>query len=295
MGFEALYWLPFLHQWRHECGIERDRLIPISRGGASIWYDAPQGVELYAMRTPQAVRVENRLRQHDAGMMKQTHVRDFDRRVYKDVAETLGLHGYLTLHPANMYQTLRPFWDGETGIQWLNSRMRFNPFPTFGLDGVTLPEKFIAVRFYFRPTFQRTPLNIEFATHCIRMVAKRQPVVILNNPHMLDDHLDFVPKGEPNVSVLSDLVDLTPQNNLAIQGAVLQRAMGYVGTYGGMAQLALRMGKPSISLYDEWHGTALPHRHLSDALALNLGVGFNVVRVGDLPQLQSVLPSVILH
>lgn len=295
MGFEALYWLPWLQQWRHAMGIDRDRIIPISRGGASLWYDAPRGIELFEMRTPQAVRVENRLRHQETGQLKQTHVRDFDRQVYRDVADTLGLRTYQTLHPAWMYQSLRAFWEAEHGIAWLQDRVRFAPLPTFALEGVTLPEKFVAVRFYFRPTFMRSPLNLEFATHCIRMIAKQQHVVVLNNPHTIDDHLDFLPKDTPNVSVLSDLVDLTPQNNLAVQSAVLQRALGYVGTYGGMAQLALRLGKPSISFYDEWHGTALPHRHLSDALALSLTVGFNVLRVGDLPLLQSVLPSVIVN
>lgn len=295
VGFEALYWLPWLAQFRAEFGIPRDRLIPITRGGAALWYDTPSGIELFEMRTPQDVRVENRLRHNETGQLKQTHVRAFDRQVYRDVAETLGLKTYQTLHPAWMYQSLRPFWEAERGIQWLQSRVRFAPLPTLGLEGVTLPEKFVAVRFYFRPTFMRSPLNLEFATHCIRMIAKQQPVIVLNNPHVVDDHLDFVPKNEPNVLVLSDLVDLTPANNLAVQSAVLQRALGYVGTYGGMAQLALRLGKPSISLYDEWHGTALPHRHLSDALALSLGVGFNVVRVGDLPQLQSVLPHVVVN
>ena len=294
VGFEALYWLPFLAQLRHELGIERDRLIPITRGGAAVWYDAPKGIELFDMRTPQDVRVENRMRHAETGQLKQTHVRPFDRQVYRDVADTLGLSSYQTLHPAWMYQTLRPFWEAETGLTWLQSRVRFTPLPLLNIDGVTLPKDFVAVRFYFRPTFQRSPLNLDFATHCVRMIAKTNPVVILNNPHVVDDHLDFVPKDEPNVTILSDLVDLTPANNLAVQSAVLQQALGYVGTYGGMAQLALRMGKPCVALYDEWHGTALPHRHLSDALALSLRTTFTTLRVGDLPLLQSVLPAVTL-
>lgn len=295
VGFEALYWLPWLAQFRADLKIDRSRLIPITRGGAAVWYDTPRGVELFGMRTPQDVRVENRLRHNETGQLKQTHVRDFDRQVYRDVVETLGLSSYLTLHPAWMYQGLRPFWEAETGLSWLQSRVQFPPFPTLGLEGVTLPEKFVAVRFYFRPTFMRSPLNVDFARHCVRVIAKHQPVILLNNPHAVDDHFDFLPKDEPNVTILSDLIDLTPENNLAVQSAVLQRALGYVGTYGGMAQLALRMGKPTISVYDEWHGTALPHRHLSDALALSLGVGFTVLRVGDLPMLQSVLPTVVMN
>jgi hypothetical protein len=192
-----------------------------------------------------------------------------------------------------MYQGLDPFWNGEHGLQWLQRRVRFAGMPSLNLEGVTLPEKFVAVRFYFRATLKRTPLVLDFCKHAIRMVAKHQPVIVLNNPGFVDDHMDYVPKDEPNVQVLSDLVQLTPENNLAIQSAVLSKALGFVGTYGGMAQLALRLGKSSVSVYDDWNGTALPHKHLSEALAINQGLAFHVVKLGDLPLLQQVLPQVV--
>ena len=287
--------MPFLAAFRHAFNIPSGRIIPISRGGASIWYDASKGVELLSMRTPQDLRVENRIQQQQTGLLKQVHVTPFDRQVIRDAADTLGLRRYLTLHPAWMYQTLAPFWDGQRGLAWLQDRVRFAPLPALQLNGATLPERFVAVRFYHRATFKRTPLAQDFVVHCITRIAQSQPVVILNNPHVIDDHMDIVPRDIPNVTVLSDLVQLTPENNLAMQSAVLSKALGFVGTYGGMAQLALRLGKPSISVYDEWQGTALPHRHLSDALALHLGVAFNVVRMGDLPQLQAVLPTVVTN
>lgn len=292
MGFESLYWIPFLAKLRHDFGIAPERLIPITRGGAAIWYDTPTGVELFAMRTPQDVRVENRLQQQRTGLLKQTHVTPFDRQVLRDVAETLGLRRYHTLHPAWMYQTLEDFWEARRGLTWLQDRVRFTPLPTFKLDSVTLPPAFIAVRFYFRSTLPATPSVVAFAKHAIRRLAQTQPVVILTSGHVLDDHLDYLPKDVPNLTVLSDLIPMTPQDNLAVQAAVLQRALGFVGTYGGMAQLALRLGKPSVSVYDEWHGTAPPHKHLSEALARQMGVGFNVVRIGDVPQLQAAFPLV---
>jgi hypothetical protein len=293
VGFESLYWLPFLAKFRHDFAIPAERIVPITRGGAALWYDAPKGLELYAMRTPQEVRVENRIQHQRTGMLKQTHVTPWDRQVLRDAAETLGLRKYRTLHPAWMYQVLEPFWEARTGLNWLQDRVRFAPFPQMNLEGVTLPESFVAVRYYFRATLRATSTVVEFAKHSIRMLAKSQPVVILTSGHYLDDHLDYIPKDVPNVTVLSDLVTLTPQNNLAIQAAVLQRALGFVGTYGGMAQLALRLGKPSVSVYEDWHGTAFPHRHLSEALAVQMGVGFNVVKIGELPQLQAALPTVV--
>jgi hypothetical protein len=68
-----------------------------------------------------------------------------------------------------------------------------------------------------------------------------------------------------------------------------------VGTYGGLAQLALRYGKPTLSVYTDWSGTALAHRQLSDALALQIGVPFLCLRLGDMPLMQSILPKFSLH
>ena len=294
LGFEALYWLPFLAQFRHAYGIPPERLIPITRGGTGILYGTPQAVELYGMRTPQDLRVETRIQQQRTGSVKQTHVTRFDRQILRDAADSLGLRRYHVLHPAWMYQTLRPYWEAERGLAWAQARLRFEPLPSLNLEGVTLPDRFVAVRYYFRATLQATPTVIEFAKQSIRMLAKSQPVVILTSGHHLDDHFDYVPKDVENVTVLSDLVTLTPQNNLAVQAAVLAKAQGYVGTYGGMAQLALRFGKPAITVYDEWQGTALPHRHLSEALALQMGTAFTVTRIGDLPMLQAALPQVTM-
>lgn len=245
------------------------------------------------MRTPQDVRVENRIQHQRTGQLKQTHVTEWDRQVIRDAAESLGLKRYKVLHPSWMYQTLNPFWEAQRGLLWLQDRVRFTDLPQMSLNGVTLPEKFIAVRFYFRPTLSTSPLVLDFVKHAIRTIAKSHPVVVLNNPDFVDDHFDYVPKNEPNVTVLTDLVQTTPENNLAVQSAVLQRAMGFVGTYGGMAQLALRLGKPSVSFYEDWHGTAMPHKHLSDALSLMTGKPFVVLKLGEIPMVQEVLPKVI--
>jgi hypothetical protein len=293
VGFEVLYWLPFLEQLRHAYQIPPARLIPITRGGAGAWYGTPSAVELYAMRTPQEVRVENRLQHQRTGMLKQMHVTAWDRQVLRDAAQTLGLTRYHVLHPAWMYQALQTFWEGQHGLGWLQSRTRFAPLPAPALEGVTLPERFAAVRFYFRATFPASPIATSFAKHTIALLAQQQPVIILNNGLHLDDHFDYLPKDRTNITLLSDLVNLTPENNLAWQSAILSRALGFVGTYGGLAQLALRLGKPTVSVYQDWHGTALPHRHLSEALALQMGVGFHVLRIADLPLIQTVLPKVL--
>ena len=104
--------------------------------------------------------------------------------------------------------------------------------------------------------------------------------------------MDIKAKPHPNVFSLTDLCQVTAENNMAIQSAVIGRALGFVGTYGGLAQLALRLGKPSVSYYHKWGGTSMAHKHLADAMALQHGLPCIVQKVGELPLLQTVAPIV---
>lgn len=293
VGFEALYWIPFVRRLAKRLNITPDRLIPITRGGAAPWYGMADGVELYALRTPQDVRVENRIQHAKYRMLKQTRWTPFDRGVVADAATQLGLKRYLTLHPAWMYARISPFFEGAMSLHDLEQEALFDAIQPAPVT-LQLPERFVAVRFYVRYTFPGHPPLVQFAQESIKTIAAHTPVVLLNAGIHVDDHVDILMKPHPNVVRMTDLCEVTPQNNLAVQSAILGKALGFVGTYGGLAQLALRIGKPSVSYYHEWGGTAMAHKHLADALALGHGLPCQVHKVGELPLLQSVVPTMQL-
>jgi hypothetical protein len=62
-----------------------------------------------------------------------------------------------------------------------------------------------------------------------------------------------------------------------------------------MSQLALRLLKPSVTFYQDWGGTALPHKHLADFLATSIGVPYHVQRIVDVPLAKLVLPPVVMQ
>jgi hypothetical protein len=296
VGFEALYWTPFLNSLREHFEIPAERLIPITRGGFGALYRTPMYLELYAMRSPQDIRIENRLQHQQTGMLKQMTITPWDRAVLTDAAKTLNLTKYHVLHPAWMYQALAPFWDAARGAAWLDPQLNYTLLPQPALEGVTLPERFVCVKFYARATFPANPMTANIARETIKQLASQTPVVLLTTDLHADDHLDFTLKEPiPNVQRLSDLTTVTPETNLALQAAVLSRSLGFVGTYGGVAQLALRLGKPSISLYTDWGGTAWAHKHLSEMVASRMNLAFQVQRVSELPMLQTSLPKFVLQ
>jgi hypothetical protein len=306
LGIEVLYWLSFLRALmcpRHDdfsadatvkpALIDPTRVIPISRAGAAAFYGTPSGIELLAMRTMQDLRVENNVRARKTGMMKQMAWTPFDRKVIQDVAHTLELKTYQTLHPSWMYRTLHPYWMMEQGLQWLSRNVPYGFYlnPPALPEPVTLPEQFVAVKFYFRSTFPYHHNTLQLAQHAVAKLAEQQPVVILNTGLHADDHQDLAFKPQPNVILLRDLATITPENGLHWQGAVIARANGFVGTYGGLAQLAQRFARPSVTFYTDWGGTSLAHKHLSDLIAVRNKVPFVVLDIKDLPLVHSVLPN----
>lgn len=293
VGFEVLYWIPFLDQLKQE-GIAPARLIPITRGGAAAWYGVPQGLELFAMRTPQQVRVENRLQADKTGLLKQVTVSAFDRAVLEDAAETMKLgRKYHVVHPAWMYHTLAPYWTGRMGTHWLAARTVYNPIPAPDLPAdLALPEVFVAARFYGRETWPSQDKAVRAATQATLLkLAEQSPVICLGSETVADEHGDLPVPKHPNLLRLRDLTTLRPETNLAVQSAVMARGQGFVGTYGGLAQLALRLGTPSVSFYGQWGGTAYTHRMLSEVLGLQLNLAFQTVKLGEIPMTLAVLPQ----
>lgn len=265
LGFEVLYWLPFLAAWLARTRIDPARLVAISRGGASAWYRAGQTVELYDYWSLQALRLEALRAQEATGSIKQFAVTPMERALYASVAARLGLRRYRTLHPSVMYRTLAPWWGDQMGLARLLTHLTFEPFHTIPLPiGLSLPDEFVCVRFYERYTW---PLTEEVRDYCAGLVghlAKTRPVVVLGSGHHHDEHLDLNITG-PNILTLADTGN--PRENLAVQAAVLAKASGFLGTYGGMLQLAVRMGKPSVGLYQRLTGTADAHIRLTQWLA----------------------------
>lgn len=294
IGFEALYWTAFVERFIQDYEIPRERIVPISRGGNAVLYGCPTGLEIYAMRSPQQLRVQMRLDVKESGSFKQASVNAFDQAILHDAMDTLATKCHV-LHPAWMYHTLSPFWTGRTGIEWLSKRMKYIALPVPPLpDGVTLPKEFVAVRFYARPTFPFHKLTNQFVGATLEELSSQYDVVILDHDLFLDDHRDLTRSATGSrIHHLSDLASVLPENNLALMGAILGRALGFVGTYGGFGQLALRMAKPSVTYYLEWGNfTSLAHRDLADALSVRSGIPAIVLKLAELPMLQSVMPVV---
>lgn len=244
VGFELLYWVPFVRWAVETIGVQPEQVVLISRGGTSSWYGLPGAryVDVLSRRTP------DQLREHMAEAKKQRRVRAFDRRLLREVAaEVDGPVGFL--HPALMYALYMPYWKLVTSIRWVEQFASFARVMPPSVEGLGLPDDYVAVRFYFSDCFPETEANRAVVAEALASMASVHDVVVLGSGVHLDDHHDAPAARAGRVHTIDHL--LTPETNLAIQTAVIGGAKAFVGTYGGFSYLAPLCGVPTLALYSE--------------------------------------------
>lgn len=272
VGFEVLYWIPFLNWAVKEFELGRDRLIVVSRGGAHCWYRdlAEHYVDVFDLMSVKQFRRRNEGRWQDGGNQKQMEVSDFDDHIVELVKERQGVKDVTVLHPSIMYRLLRYYWYEKGAISLLRKHAVYRKMPAIDVASIrtTLPKDYVAVRFYFRPSFPDTPENRALVGRFIRTLARRTPVVLLNPGLSLDDHEDFDPGIGMGVHKIDHL--MTPTQNLEVQSAVIANAHAFVGTYGGLAYLGPFYGVPSIGLFSNEEELVATHLDVSRRLSRRL-------------------------
>lgn len=274
VGFELLYWIPFLNWAIRAQGLDQRRIIVVSRGGAAPWYRhlTKEYVDVFDLFTVEEYRQKNEERWADVGHQKQMHVTPMEHEILARTKAKLGLAEAELFHPSLMYRLLRFYWYEKAGVGLLTKHSeyrRLEPLQDRAIPG--LPPEYVAVRFYFRPSFPDTAENRRFAADAIRALSQSIPVVLLNTGLSLDDHEDVDAKGGQGVHHVAHL--MTPERNLDVQTAIISRARAFVGTYGGLAYVAPFYGVPSFGFYS----------NESELVPAHLDVGWRLGRTVGMP------------
>jgi hypothetical protein len=265
VGFELLYWVPFVEWVRSRWGLSPGRQITVSRGGVASWYGVETaqyedalglfGVDAFRAATAQEAR-------------KQRRIAVFDRRLIDAACSRRGLTAAELIHPGLMYRMFMPYWRDEAGFASVERFARFRRMQP-PLDPVLerLPREYVAVRFYFSECFPDTAANRAFVNSVVATVAERVSVVVLNPGVQVDDHADSQAGTGPRIFGLGALA---PERNLAVQSAVIGRARAFIGTYGGYSYLAPFYGVPAIAFYSV-PSFKLHHLHAAQRVFEQLG------------------------
>ena len=258
VGFEVLYWIPFLNWIRAEFGLNKDHVTVISRGGVAHWYGniCENYIDIFDYFTPEEFKVKNEQRVASFKVQKQVAISDFDREILHLAKRDLNSDETRLLHPSLMYRLFRLFWSGRRSIHLVQPYSRYQELPPVDMAGSIegLPTDYIAVKFYFSACFPDTEQNRAFVSNLLTDLTSVTNVVLLDTGLDIDDHFDYSTDTAERIYNVRHLMN--PRNNLDVQTRIISRACAFVGTYGGFSYLAPFYGVDSLSFYS--HENFLP-------------------------------------
>jgi hypothetical protein len=267
VGFEILYWIPFLRWFAAHHDVDAAQITALSRGGVSAWYGEVAGRyrELLDDHTPEELFARRRRRLRTATAEKQLWFdpADVDLLPAKDIGRDVAW-----LHPAAMHQLFRWFWSGRAPVSLVLEHTAHAPLST-PPPPRELPPRYVAVKLYASRVLADTAANWERLGRAVERLAHRYEVVVLPSGPRLDEHVSRLePKGRLHV-----LPSGSPAHNLGDQSAVVAGASALVTTYGGFAYLGAQVGTPTIAIGDAAranaaHLTVL--RHIEEVLGRDL-------------------------
>lgn len=252
VGYEALYWVPFLHWAMDRYGLRPELAIAVSRGGTRSWYTglADRYVEIFDVMEP-AEFARQAATCRDAGDQKQNRSSELDRELIRRACQRAGVRDAAVWHPALMYQLFRAFWHGDRSLDFLlrHTDFRRMRIPARWSGEPRLPAEYAAVKFYTGPALPDTGVNRAVVHELVERVAARMPVVVLDTAWSVDEHRDHAFDGIRGVTTLRP--SLNPATNLGVQTSVIAGARLYLGTCGGLAWLAPLLGVETVAVYDD--------------------------------------------
>jgi hypothetical protein len=262
VGFELLYWIPFVTWALKRASVSPERVVVVSRGGPASWYAhiGDRYIDVLSHVTPD----EFRARTEQA--KKQRTMGPFDREMVRTIIGDARLGRPFLLHPGLMYRVFLPFWKEQLTVRRIDNYSHYHTItpPAVSALAGRLPPSYVAVRFYFSSCFPDTTDNRAFVESTVRSLAATTDVVLLNTGIRVDDHQDYTPGRESRIHTVDDL--MTPDGNLDIQTAVIAKARAFVGTYGGYSYLAPLCGVPAIAFYSVRDAFYTVHREIAERM-----------------------------
>ena len=273
VGYETLYWVPFLRWWRDAFRVPSERIIAVSRGGVADWYAGIAGryIDILDHVSPDELAAANdeRQRREEGGGRKQSAPGELDARIIERIQSRHPAAGGAVLHPSLMFRLFRHAWHGNLPMEFFwrrTSYVRLAKPPRPALSD--LPRDYIAVKFYTGPALPESAANHEALRALVQQAAAAAPVIVLETGVALDDHRDYAFAGLRNV--ISARPWMTARDNLALQTALIAHARWFLGTCGGLAWMAPFMDVPTIGVYADDRQLA-PHLFVARQALRRLG------------------------
>jgi hypothetical protein len=304
VGFEILYWIPLVRWMVHQYGLSPDRIVVVSRGGVSRWYEGvgTRYLDLFDLYSPEEYLAVNSRRQDASNMQKQKAISPVEMEIVEAVKTRLGISGPVNMiHPALMYSGyLRYHWSQRSSMDHLLLHAFYDPIPEPNTEmafEAELPQDYWAVRFYSRETFADTAENRVFVRNLLDHLLKSASVVLLDSPFTVDDHanVEWMKSGGTQGEGGNRLVVagewMTPANNLDVQTRIIGKSRGFVGTYGGLSYIAPLVKRPAFVFYQGDGDLSDAHINTAQTVFRDMGQSYVLIDKNAATALPLILPE----
>jgi hypothetical protein len=268
VGYEVLYWVPFLRWVAAAYRIPPGRLVALSRGGTESWYRGVAGryVEVFDHVAPGELAARAA-----AGQLKQREATPLDQRLIEQAAAALDLRDAHVLHPSLLFRWFAPFWSGHESLGFVERHTRHARIAApEATVPIALPPEYVAVKLYGARALPDEPAVRAQLRSLVSGLSERWPVVQLDTNLGVDEHADYSFGGSHRVLSVSGQLD--PRTNLAVQTRIIAGARLFVGTCGSLAWLAPLLGVDTIPVFTD-AGFLHAHLHVARRAYGRLGAG----------------------
>ena len=296
VGYEALYWVPFLRWFQDVLRVDPTRITVVSRGGVGAWYEGIAGsyVDIFDHLTPAQLSAQNeaRMSAEEDGGRKQSSMGAFDQAILESVGHPVSRGTGTVLHPSLLFRLFRNVWHGGLPLDWLWSHTDYERLaPPLRPALARLPNDYIAAKLYTGTALPAAADHRDALRALVRQATAIAPVVSLDTGLPIDEHEDYLFADIPHVISAREWMD--PRTNLGVQTAIAARARMFLGTCGGLAWLMPFYGVPTVAVYADDRQLA-PHLFVARQAGRRIGAAdFAPLDLRALQQLRvPCLPSV---
>jgi hypothetical protein len=257
VGFEVLYWIPFLHFLVQENGFDPSKFVVISRGGVKNWYSAIGRIDyfdIFDAVSPNDFKKINDRRLSMTGSLKQWVM---DQDEISILEKTLGrpVGSDLILHPREMYSRFNPYWKNVQSSEMIVNQSTYKKFTPASKEIIErlglVRRNYVSAKFYFSNALTDCGENIQGIIKLLIGMAKHRKVVLLQSGTKVDDHSDVMGELFRHPNIMVPDLEMKPADNLEMQSQIVGNSSMFIGTYGGFSYLAPFYGVKSIACFSE--------------------------------------------